>query len=208
MRNKIVTIIILVSVALLAFAIFNGISIGNFQILSISQIIGKNNDLNVKIEEATNLASIEFPKSVETLNNSFEQYTIKKEKYEELSGISSKETIDLYETKQYDISYLWRILGNYAKDRYLTLQMEVQKASGVNNLYSFNFKVSGEYVNIIQFITDLENNSDLYFRIYDFKMNGNGTTITSSFKVENVNVDPSTIKGGETSNTTNLFGTN
>ena len=39
-------------------------------------------------------------------------------------------------------------------------------------------------------------------------MNGNGTTITSSFKVENVNVDPSTIKGGETSNTTNLFGTN
>ena len=143
MRNKIVTIIILVSIILLTISIFNGINIGNFQILSISQIKEKNNNLNIKIEEATNLASIEFPKSVETLNNSFEQYTIKKEKYEQLSGISSEKAIDLYETKQYDISYLWRILGNYAEDRYLTLQMDVQKSSGVNNLYNFDFKVSG-----------------------------------------------------------------
>lgn len=207
MRNKIVTIIILVSIALLIFSMVNGISIGNFQILSISQIKEKNNYLNGKIEKASNLASIEFPKNVETLNESFEKYTMQKEKYEQLSGISSEKDINLYETKQYDISYLWRILGNYAKEKYLTLQMDVQKTSGINNLYSFNFTVSGEYVNIIQFITDLENNSDLYFRIYEFGMNGEGTKISASFKVENVNVDPSTIKGGQ-KDTTNLFGTN
>ena len=72
--------------------------------------------------------------------------------------------------------------------------MDVQKNnSGRENYYDLNFNVSGQYVNISQFITDIENNSDLYFRIYNFKMSGSGEVVSSTFTVKNVNIDPSTI---------------
>ena len=109
---------------------------------------------------------------------------------------------------------MWRILGKYAANRGLTLGIDVQKST--NNLYNFSFSLNGTYVDIIQFITDIENNSDLYFRIYNFKMSGSGTTITATFKVEDINIDPSTIAGAQTeitsdeegkqlSNTINIF---
>ena len=60
-----------------------------------------------------------------------------------------------------------------------------------------NQSVSGEYVNIIQFITDIENDSDLYFRIYNFKMTGS-TTVTATFTVKNINIDVSTIRKTQT----------
>ena len=100
---------------------------------------------------------------------------------------------EIYETKQYDIGYLWKIFGKYATSRNLRITMDVQKKSNKESLYDLNFNVSGEYVNISQFITDIENNSDLGFRIYDFKMSGSGDIISSTFTVRNVNIDPSTL---------------
>ena len=109
---------------------------------------------------------------------------------------------------------MWRVLGKYATNRGLTLGINVQKST--NNLYDFSFSLNGTYVDIIQFIGDIENNSDLYFRIYDFKMSGSGTTITSTFLVKDINIDPSTIAGTQSqmipgeedqqfNNTVNIF---
>lgn len=150
------------------------------------------------------MVTIDYPSNIDILSKTFDEYTITKEKYEQLSGISTKDKIQTYETKQYDISYLWKILGNYAEKRNLTLGIDVQKSNSGNNLYSFNFSISGEYVKIIEFIKDLENDSDLYFRIYDFKVNGSGTILNANFRVENINIDPTTIKNSQIS-TTELF---
>lgn len=200
MRNRITSIIILVSIILLAVAMFRGIKVGNLEILSIEQIKGKNNDLHAKIDEATELTSVSYPNNIQTLEKSFSEYTIEKEKYQELTGVSDKVIEETYETKQYDISYLWRVLGKYAKKRNLTLGIDVQKSNKGNNAYNFNFTISGGYTNTIQFISDIENDSDLYFRIYNFKMSGSGDILTSSFSVRNINIDPSTIKGAQEAN--------
>ena len=104
----------------------------------------------------------------------------------------------IYETKQYDIGYLWRVLGNYAQKRNVNLGIDVQKNTSANSTYNINFKVAGKYVNISQFIIDIENNSDLYFRIYNFKMSGDSETVTATFTVRNVNIDPTTIAQGTT----------
>ena len=111
-----------------------------------------------------------------------------------------RSAVKKYETKQYDISYLWKVLGNYAKSRNLTLGMDVKISDSKNNLYNLNFSVSGRYIDIIQFIKDIENDSDLYFRIYNFRMSGSSTIVSSSFAVQNVNIDPSTIKGAQSNN--------
>ena len=200
MRNRITSIIILLSLILLAVATIRGINIGSLEILSISQTKEKNNELHKKIDKAGELTSIDYPNNIEALEKSFNAYTIEKEKYQELTEVSDKAIEETIETKQYDISYLWRVLGKYAKNRKLTLGIDVQSSNKGNNTYNFNFTVSGEYTNIIQFITDIENDSDLYFRIYNFKMSGSGNEITSTFTVRNINIDPVTIKGAQAAN--------
>ena len=200
MRNRITSIIILISIVLLAVGMFRGIKIGNLEILSISQIKEKNDGLHEKIDKASELTSVSYPNNIETLEKSFNDYTIEKEKYEELTGVSNKVIEETYETKQYDISYLWRVLGKYAENRGLTLGIDVQKAGKGSNTYNFNFTVSGTYTDTIQFISDIESDSDLYFRIYGFKMSGSGDVLTSNFSVRNINIDPSTIKDAQSAN--------
>lgn len=190
MNNRIFLIIILISTILLILVMFHGIKIGKFEILSIAELKEKNDILDKRINAASELTSVDYPKNVETLEKSFEGYTIQKEKYEELTGGNTEDIEKMYETKQYDISYLWRVLGKFAENRNLTLGIDVQTSNG---MYDFKFNVSGKYTNIIQFITDIENDSDLYFRIYNFKMTGS-STVTATFTVKNININADTIK--------------
>lgn len=195
MNSRITLLIMLISLILLIFIASYGIEIGEFKILSISKLIEKNDNLYEKIEEANELVAMDYPKELQELEETFESYQIQKQKYEELAGVTSEIGKEIYETKQYDISYLWRVLGKYAQKRGLTLGIDVKKDAAHESSYTFNFNVTGKYVDISQFITDLENDSDLYFRIYNFRMNSsnNGQTIQSTFTVRNINIDSSTI---------------
>lgn len=192
MKNKILMIIFLLLIILLIIAVFNGIKIGDFQILSVAELKLKNEKLNQTIEKASELTSAEYPKTITTLEETYEKYSIQKQKYEEISGFTEGDAKQIYETKQYDIAYLWRLVGKYATSYNISIGMDVKKASG-QNLYDLYFNVSGQYVNISEFIKNIENNSDLYFRIYNFKMSGSSETVSASFVVKDVNIDPSTI---------------
>ena len=209
MKNKVISIIFLVFAIILVVSLFFGIKIGDFKILSISELQQKNEDLDAKIETASRLTSIDYPENIEILEDTYEQYKIKKQEYEEISGFTQDDKKHIYETKQYDIAYLWKIVGKYATSRNLTINMDVKKTSE-ESIYDLYFTISGEYVNISEFITDIENNSDLYFRIYNFKMSGSSEVISSSFTVKDVNIDPSTITNTNTtiSSTTNSDMTN
>lgn len=193
MRSNVTFLIILISIALMIYIGTQGIKIGSFEVLSIAQLIDKNQQLEEIIEEASKLTSTNYPENITTLEETYEKYRIQKQKYEQLAG-TTKETNDkVYETKQYDIGYLWRILGNYATKRNLNLGIKVQKNSNSSSSYNIEFSVNGKYVNISQFITDIENDSDLYFRTYNFEMSGSGEMVLATFMVRNVNLDASTI---------------
>lgn len=193
MKSKVTLLIILISIILLIYIGNNGIKIGNIEILSVSQLMEKNQHLEDEIKEAISLTTTEYPKNIQILEETYESCQIQKQKYEELSGTNSESNKNVYETKQYDIGYLWRILGNYATKRTVNLGISVQKNINTNSSYNIEFTLNGKYVNISQFIADIENDSDLYFRIYNFEMHGKGETITATFTVRNVNLDASTI---------------
>ena len=192
MRNKIILTILLIVITLLLVVMFRGIEIGKFKILSVSQLKEKNEKLEQKITTASTLTSIEYPKSEQTLETTYNEYKIQKHKYEELSEFAGDEESQIYETKQYDIGYLWKTIGKYATKHNLVISMDVKNGSTAS-LYDLHFSVTGEYVNISQFIANIENNSDLYFRIYNFKMNGSSRIVNSSFTVKDINIDPSTL---------------
>ena len=205
MRNKIITIIVLVLLVLIAVAMIKGIKIGNLQILSISQLKEKNETLNSKIEQASQITSIKYPDAQKKMEESYNKQQIQKEKYEELVDFNNVNEKSIYETKQYDIVYLWKIFGNYASKYNLTIGMDVKKATGPN-LYDLYFNVIGEYTNIIKFISTIEDNSELYFRIYNFNMvssnkkEDTGIKVKASFNVKGVNLNPDTLKEGTTDN--------
>lgn len=192
MKNKIISVIFLLLIVLLFIAMFNGIKIGNFQILPISELKVKNDKLNNTIASASELTSVTYPKTITNLEETYEKYNVQKQKYEEVSGFTEGEEKQIYETKKYDIGYLWKLVGKYATSYNIAIGMDVKKTSG-QNLYDLYFNVSGQYVNISEFIKNIENNSDLYFRIYNFKMSGSSNTVSASFVVKDVNIDPSTI---------------
>ena len=76
MKNKVVSIIILFSILLLTYTTFRGIHIGNFEILSVGELKNKNNELDKKINQASVLTSIEYPDTIELLDETYEKYTI------------------------------------------------------------------------------------------------------------------------------------
>lgn len=191
MKTKIILIVDILLIVLLVVSVISGIKIGKFKILSISDIKDKNEDLNMNINKASTLTSSNYPQAIGTLEDTYSKYLIKKQKYEEISGFSDTETKKVIETKKYDISYLWKIVGNYATKYNLTISMDVKKNN--LNLYDLHFNVGGQYVNISEFIKEIENNSDLYFRIYNFNMGGDSTKVVASFIVKDINVDPKTI---------------
>jgi len=201
MKNSISTIIILLSLSLLIYTAMLGLQIGDFQIFSVSQLVEKNNDITDKINYAAELAVESYSDNKETLEGTFEKYKTQKQAYEKLVGSSSSVDKEIYETKQYDISYLWRVIGKYATNRNLELGIDVQKSNTSKTAYNFNFSVTGDYVKILEFIMDIENDSDLYFRIYNFKLEvspkdeeNKKTLLNGTFVVRNINIDSSTIK--------------
>lgn len=207
MKNQITIILLLIFLIVIIFASVHGFKIGNFEVLSIQQLMDKNGNLNEKIATASNLTSITYPESKATLEQTYEKQQIEKQKYEELIGLTDEDSKQIYEMKQYDVGYLWKVIGKYATTRNLKIGMNVQKTTG-QNLYDLYFTVSGLYPNTIQFISDIENNSDLNFRIYNFKMTGSGEAVQSTFAVKGISIDPSTTIGGNstTTDTTTTMG--
>lgn len=198
MRDRIFLIVLIVLIIILTIAMINGIKIGNFQIPSIKQLTNKNQEINEKIEKASTLTSIDYPNNVEKLEDTYEKFTLKKQKYEEMSDFTDEDGNNIYEIKQYDIVYLWELFGKYAKSNNLKIEMSVKSNGSKEDFYDLYFTTTGKYTDISQFINNIENNSDLYFRIYNFKISGSGETITSTFTVKNVKLDSSTLKNNST----------
>lgn len=193
MKRNIYLLVIIALILLLILAMINGIKIGNFQISSIKQLITKNQEVNEKIEKASTLTSIDYPNNIDKLEETYEKFELKKQKYEEMCDFTDEDGNSIYEIKQYDIVYLWETFGKYAKSCNLKIEMSVKSNGSKDSFYDLYFTVTGRYTDISQFINSVENNSDLYFRIYNFKVSGSGETIISTFTVKNVKLDPSTL---------------
>lgn len=202
MKNKIMIIISVILIILLIRFVFWGIKIGDFQICSVSETKDNNNKLNEKIETASKLTSIDYFGAVDKLEETYDEYNIQQQKYEELSGFVNDKDKKTYEMKQYDISYLWKTIGNYATKYNIGISVDV-KNSSTPELYDLHFSVSGTYVNILTFIYNIENDSNFYFRIYNFNMSGSSETVNASFVVKDINIDPSTLATGQMTNIEN-----
>ena len=171
MRRFLILILSVILIVLAYFMVMDGVSIGNFRILSWEELVENNNQLDRNIENLEKLSSVTFPNEKRNLNDSFKQLTIRKNEYADLVLYSSENEIaKANQTEVYETEFLWTKLGNYAtKNNGIDMKIDVVKgSSGQENQYNLNFTLVGQYAYISDFLSSVENDAKLGFRIDKF----------------------------------------
>ena len=194
MKNILITVISLLLTALIIICMVKGLTIGDFNILSIASIKEGSLDLDNAIEELNNLKNVTYKKKVDDLQTTTKSLTTAKQKYLDLASVSTDQEIQEANLEQtYAMEYLWNKVGSYATREGVTLKWDVS-STGVNNKYTLNFTTTGSYVGVISYIYALENDSDLLFRIENFKMvSGGSSNVTATFTVNNIAIKAETV---------------
>lgn len=158
---------------LLALAIYiglKGFEVGGIEVLSYTGMQTRNKQLDTKIQEASKLAEKDYRQALVTVQESSKRLKEAKEDYEEMTTISSEEDIQVAgQIERYEIEALWVKLGNYATSEGAIIKMDIVQGN-TEDSYDLKFTVNGSYISITDFISDIENDSTLGFRIEEFKL--------------------------------------
>lgn len=164
----------LLAVILLAFSVyvaFYGVSFAGLTVSGIPTIKEENAKLEKKIESANTLKDTDYPKSVKSLEDAYKKLMTQKDNYDQIISLGVDENgQSLNKIQQYETERLWISLGNYAKKEGIDLNMAVTSANKVNSTYDLNFTVTGGYIQITDFLYDIESDTTLVFKIENFKL--------------------------------------
>lgn len=229
MKKLLISLVIALILILTAVTVINGLHVGNISILGIKEIKDENAKLETKIEEATKLASTTYPSKLTSLDTDLKDMKSEKEKYEDMVATSTQSEIRTAMQEQtYTIDKLWTKIGTLATDEGLDATFKLEAGTRVPikvngqeakyKYYNVSFILEGGYANISLYISDLENDSELGFKIENFKMEPieDGTRVKATFTCKDIAIEgisTSTIQTEEqkdenNANTTNTNTTN
>lgn len=197
MKKILICILIILLVVLSIFIVLNGAKLGSLEILEINDIKEKNNQLDSKIEQATRLATTEYKKTLQTLNDDATTLESRRTEYEQMATmIDENNTQIANQFEKYNYEKLLVDLGNHATSEGADLKIEVIgngtpiKLSDTETIYLYdaNFTVSGSYVSIVSFVSSIENDDELGFRIESFKLKPGSSTsnLQATFTCRNI----------------------
>ena len=204
MRKVLISILIVLLIVLAYFTIFQGISIGTFQILSASGIIGLNDELTNKIEEANRKIKNDLQSKKTELSQSVDTLLTNKESYYRVANVSTESEISKASTEEtYNIEYLWLRVGRHARTEGVNIRMDVINGTGGDAITKkLSFTVVGQYVGIIDFVSALEDDSELAFRIDNFNLLPDGENLQATFDVVGIRIkNENTTKSLDSTNT-------
>ena len=198
MRRLLISILLILLIVMTVLCIKNGINIGPLHVLGVTQIQDANGELTRKIAEAKN-TNDNYAGKLNEIKDLITDLGEARSKYLQTINVSTESEIrEATQTKNYTIEYLWSQVGNNATKEGVNIRMDV--VSGVDeNTKNLNFTVSGNYLAITNFITDLENDSSLQFTIDEFAMTQNQCT----FVVRDVFIKNETTMSSQRTNTSN-----
>ena len=190
MRKVLISILVILLIVLAYFTIFQGISIGNFEILSASGIVGLNDELTAKIEEANRKIKNDLQSKRTELSQSVSTLLQNKESYYRVANVSTESEISKANTQEtYDIEYLWLRVGRHARTEGVNIRMDVMNGTtGDENTKNLSFTVIGQYVAIIDFVSSIEDDSELAFRIENFNLLPDGTNLKATFDITGIRI--------------------
>ena len=218
MKKLLMLILIALLVAFSIFLFIQGVHIGSFEIPGIKIIQEKDDELDAKIQQAGKLAEKDYKQAVGDVTASSQQLKQQKKNYEDMTAISTDaEGKSTNQIEKYEIETLWVRLGNHATSQGVVMQMDVIKGnSSTQDMYNLKFTATGSYISITDFISAIENDSTLGFKIEEFKMNpsSSGSDLQATFVCKDIAIkdvsqstattpSPSTDTSTNTNNITN-----
>ncbi len=213
MKKLLISILIALLLILSIFIAINGLNVGKIEVLGIRGINQKNSELDQKIQQATQLSTIDYQKAVDEVEENSKKLTEEKKNYEDMALLNTdSEGQATAQIQKYEVEALWVKLGNHATSEGATMKMDIVRGSSTSeNMYDLNFTVNGSYISIIDFISDIENDSTLGFKIENFHMSGSGDSLQATFvckEISIVDVNESQVDTGTNNNNTTNSTTN
>lgn len=204
MRKILLTILTILLTLVLILCMKNGINIGALQIPGFQRLADINQELTLKIQEA-DTKKTEYQTSVNKIKADTTDLTKVKKEYLDLITVSTDSEIQsALQIRTYTIEYLWSQVGNHATKEGVVAKMDIGSSSLGDAAYkNLNFTITGSYLGITNFISDLENDSKLQFTIDDFDMKSQQATfVVKDVKILKENTT-STSSSTKTTNSTN-----
>lgn len=184
MRKILISVIIILLGFMAYLVIFEGLVLGNFKILSAEQIINENDKLTQEIAATETLINQGYPVATDNLNNSITLMLNAENEYLDLASVSTEAEIQKATTVEtYTVEFLWTVLGRHATSKGVNLNYTPK------NDNTIEFTVMGDYIPVLEFISEIENDSRLAFTIENFELTqSSNTTLQAKFKTSNVTV--------------------
>ncbi len=195
MKKLLLSVILILIFILVGITIVKGFQIGGLRILGMITIKDKNEELDKIMEESTKLASTDYLRKIDSLNNAIKKLETEKASYEDMVNISTESEVEAAnQTYDYKIDFLWIRIENHAKTEGVKMKMELTRSSsGAENVYNLNFTATGPYIGIEEFITDIEDDSKLGFKIENFRMTveseENSNIVQATFTCKNISIE-------------------
>lgn len=217
MKKLLISILIALLLILSIFLVIQGIHIGKLEILGIKGIEAKNSKLDTTIQQAGKLAEKDYKQAVSDVDTNAKKLEEEKKNYDDMVAISGEDGDNVStQIEKYEIEALWVRLGNHATSEGVVMQMDVIKGnSSAQDMYNLKFTVSGSYISITDFISAIENDSSLGFKIEEFKMlPGSSSNLRATFVCKDIFIKEmssmanASSNENTTDNTTNTNSTN
>lgn len=214
MKKVLMVVLIGLLIALGIYIALNGFQIGNVEVLSYQGIVERNKKLDEKIQESSKLAEKDFKQIVNEVKENSKKLEQQKKEYEDMTLVSTEGDVQAAnQIERYEVETLWVKLGNYATSEGAIMRMDIVKGSeNAENTYNLKFTVNGSYISITDFISDIENDTTLGFKIEEFKMapSTSGQDLQATFVCKNIAIkdvsqtsDPNIGLPEDKNNTTN-----
>lgn len=212
MKKVLIGALIVLLVIMAYFAIFKGISIGKMEVLSVEQIQKQNDKLSEGITQVDTLMHTTYRTKTDELEQSVSSLLNAKEEYQDLASVSTQgELNQASKQESYKIEYLWTRIGSHATAEGVDLKLDIMAGeTGESDVKNLSFNITGDYRAIINFISSIEDDSQLGFRIENFKiLPGSGENgRQATFTVRNIRIKSENASGGTTQATdTNMDAT-
>lgn len=216
MKKILIGILTILLIVVAYLTVFRGISIGNFSILSVEQIQEENDNLTTEIAQTETLMYSTYATQTEQLEKSVSSLLEAKEEYLDLANVSTEsELSEASKEETYKIEYLWTRIGSHATTEGVILKLDVQTGgTGESDVKNLSFTVTGNYIAIINFVTAIEDDSELGFRIENFKIlpgtdtDGREATFTvRNVRIKQENITTNVTNAENTENTENTDNT-
>ena len=220
MKKLLITIVIVLLTILTIVAVIRGLQIGNLEILGITGMNEKNAELDAEISEAKKLASTDYPKMLSEIEQNLKEWKETKQDYDDRVVVSTESQIEqATQFAKYEQEKLYILLGSHARSEGVDLDIVFTVSNNLANAYDLNFTVTGAFISVTDYIADIEDDSELGFKIENFAMTSNGgDEVKATFTCKDIVInditqistgtDTGTTDGNATNNTNSTNSTN